>query len=635
MNFIYEYDVCSIIVVFTIIFSFFKTQILKTRLLKMFRLVLAFNILSTLFELIMVSFVNHADVMPIWIVYLVGCLYYIARVGVNWSFAFFIFYVIEEKRKVVLKTKKILYCIYFIQILIIISTPITNSVFYFDENLIYHHGNIYALLMGISLLYNLFCILLVVNFKRFLSKYQICTIILYGVAVLAVQFFQGKESSLLIYNFICTAFILFMYFTLENPSNYKDKEMDIFNRSAFLLTTNEKFLEEKKFRIIAFQIYGLKYLNKTIGYSNRDKLMKSISDLLLIACGKIPIFRLSRSKLAIIIPDDETLMNRYIGKIQFVFDAPFRIEEFRISLKVKLTNICCPDQTTSTDEAIDILESMLKKMEDFEAGAVLPAEKTILDKSTREHKIQQVLQDALQNDGLYIVYQPIYSLERKKFTTAEALVRIKSTDLGYIGPDEFIPIAEHNSLILQIGEVVFKKVCNFIIKEKIWEKGIEYIHVNLSVVQCMQEKLYAQLFEIMDSYGLDYKFINLEVTETSAIASSEILKSNMERMLARQINFSLDDFGSGFSNMNTLVEYPFKTIKLDKSIIDKAFEDEKVKIILINTIKMVKKLNMEIVAEGVETEEQLIELTKMGCNYIQGYYFSKPLPQNDFLELLK
>ena len=107
MNFIYEYDVCSIIVVLTIIFSFFKTQILQTRLLQQFRLVLAFNIISTLFELIMVSFVRHSGVLPLFIANLTGCIYYIARVGVNWSFAYFIFYVIEEKRKIVLKTKKV------------------------------------------------------------------------------------------------------------------------------------------------------------------------------------------------------------------------------------------------------------------------------------------------------------------------------------------------------------------------------------------------------------------------------------------------------------------------------------------------------------------------------------------------
>lgn len=635
MNFVYEYNICSLIVILTIVFSFFKTQSLKTRLLRMFKMVLAFNALSIVFELLSVIFIVHPHIIPNWLGYIIGCAHYICMMGIGWSFTYFIFYILEEKKKQIFKIKSVIHCYFFIQILIIITTPITHGIFYYDENGIYQHGNMLKLLVSFSFIYNAICIHLVGRYKKYLTKFQAFTIIVYCIGVIFTAYIQGQDWRYLLFNFSCTVVMLFTYFSLENPSNYKDKEMEIFNRSAFLLMVNEKLLDEKKFRVIAFQIYGLKYLSKTIGFVNRDKLMKRITDLLSIACNKLPIYRLSRSKLAIIVPDDEALMNKLIGKIQFVFDAPFRIEEFRISLKVRITNLCCPKQADSSDEAIDILENMLKKMEDLEPGSVLPAEKTILDKATREHKIQQLLQEALTNNGLYVVYQPIYSVELKRFTTAEALVRLSSTELGYIGPDEFIPIAEHNSLILQIGEVVFKKVCEFIIRERIWEKGIEYIHVNLSVLQCMQEKLYSELFQIMDSYGLDYKFINLEVTETSAIASSEILKSNMERLIEKQVRFSLDDFGSGFSNMNTLVEYPFKTIKLDKSIIDNAFDDEKAKIILTNTIKMLKKLNMEIVAEGVETEKQLNELQNMGCNYIQGYYFSKPLKQEEFLELLK
>lgn len=635
MNFLYEYNICALVVVLTIVFSFFKTQSLKTRFLNMFKIVLGFNALSTIFELISIVFIQHPNILPLWLSYVINCAHYIFMMGMGWSYTYFLYYIIEDKRKEVFSEKSVFHVFFVIQIIFIILTPITHGIFYFDENGLYQHGKYLPALMAFSFIFNLNCVRLVIKYKKYLTKFQVVTIICYCISILFVGIIQGKDWRYLFFNFACTAAILFTYFSLENPSNFKDKEMEVFNRTAFLLMVNEKLLEKKSFRIIAFQIYGLKYLNKTIGFANRDKLMKNITDILSIACNKIPIYRLSRSKLAIIVPDDEAVMNKYIGKIQFVFDAPFRIEEFRISLKTRITNLICPKQTDSADEAIDILENMLKRMEDLEPGSVLCAEKNVLDKATREHQIQQLLQDALTNDGLYVVYQPIYSVENKCFTTAEALVRLSSTELGYIGPDEFIPIAEHNSLILQIGEVVFKKVCQFIINEKIWEKGIEYIHVNLSVLQCMQEQLYSELFRIMDSYGLDYKYINLEVTETSAIASSETLKSNMEKLIEKDVMFSLDDFGSGFSNMNTLVEYPFKTIKLDKSIIDNAFDDEKAKIILTNTIKMLKKLDMEIVAEGVETEKQLNELQIMGCNYIQGYYFSKPLKQDEFLELLK
>ena len=193
---------------------------------------------------------------------------------------------------------------------------------------------------------------------------------------------------------------------------------------------------------------------------------------------------------------------------------------------VRITTLVCPEQAKDVDNAIDLIENMLQNLAEKENGTTAPADKDLLEKISREHTIAVILKTALKNKEFFVVYQPIYCVEKNEYTTAEALVRLKHKDFGFIRPDEFIPIAERCGLILEIGEFVFKSVCEFILHEKIWEKGIEYIHVNLSVIQCMQEKLHQQLFMIMDSYGLDYKYINLEVTETSAIASSEILKSN-------------------------------------------------------------------------------------------------------------
>ena len=449
-------------------------------------------------------------------------------------------------------------------------------------------------------------------------------------------YIQTFFPNLLIINFISAISLLLVYLSLDNPANYTEKEMGIFNRSAFLIAVNQKISSKKKTRIIGLQIFGLKYLDETIGILNKGQLFKMISDTLNITCGKkAMLFRLSESKIAIVLPNDEEKEKQILEKIKEIFQEPFVIEDFKIKLAVRITTLVCPDCVNDVDDTIDLIENMLKNIADKESGTVIPADRVFLEKTSREHAIEVILKNAVRNKDFFVVYQPIYSIQKDKFTTAEALVRLEDKKLGFIRPDEFIPIAEKCGLILEIGEFVFKTVCEFILSEQIWEKGIEYIHVNLSVIQCMQEHLHVQLCKIMDEYALDYKFINLEVTETTAIASSEILKSNMNKLIEKNITFSLDDFGTGFSNMSTLVEYPFHTIKIDKSIIDSAVKDVKAKTILLNTIKMVKELDMQIVAEGVETKEQAEELKKMGCDYIQGYFYSKPVSQEKFLELLK
>ena len=208
-------------------------------------------------------------------------------------------------------------------------------------------------------------------------------------------------------------------------------------------------------------------------------------------------------------------------------------------------------------------------------------------------------------------------------------------ELGFVSPDEFIPVAEKNGLIHMIGEFVFRSVCKFIINNKLWEKGIEYIHVNLSVIQCMQEKLYEQLLGIMDFYGLDYKYIELEVTETAAVVSSDTLMINMKQLMEKNMSFALDDYGMGYSNTTSILKYPFHTIKLDKSIVWAAMKDDKARKLLQHTIAMFRDMGIELVAEGVETKEMAAMLSKMKCDYLQGYLYSKPVKAEEFLKLLQ
>lgn len=165
--------------------------------------------------------------------------------------------------------------------------------------------------------------------------------------------------------------------------------------------------------------------------------------------------------------------------------------------------------------------------------------------------------------------------------------------------------------------------------------GIEYVQVNLSVVQCMQSDLVEQLLSIMDRYKVDPSFICLEVTETAAVYTPHIMEKNIKTLSDYGVKFALDDYGTGYSNMTYLLSLPFRFIKLEKEIVWECFKSEKAHIAIESTVAMIKKLNMQIVAEGIEDKHQLDTLLGMGCDFIQGYYFSKPVPEKDFIEVLK
>lgn len=147
----------------------------------------------------------------------------------------------------------------------------------------------------------------------------------------------------------------------------------------------------------------------------------------------------------------------------------------------------------------------------------------------------------------------------------------------------------------------------------------------------MKQNMASRILELIKRYELEPGQINLEITETAAMNSPEIVGVNMINLVDYGVNFSLDDYGSGYSNINYLVELPFNLIKVDKNIVWSSFENERAGIALESSISMIRKLDYKIVVEGVETREQADKLTEMGCEYLQGYYFSKPLPEHEFL----
>lgn len=248
--------------------------------------------------------------------------------------------------------------------------------------------------------------------------------------------------------------------------------------------------------------------------------------------------------------------------------------------------------------------------------------------------MDMILEKAFAENRFEVYYQPIYSIDSGKYNSAEALLRLNDDMYGYISPEIFIPAAEENGMIHKIGKFVLEEVCRFITGEKFKNLGLEYVEVNLSVIQCMSSELSEDVRAVMERYGVSNEQINLEITETAAAYAQTTMMDNINSLTDYGIAFSLDDFGTGYSNMKRIASMPFAIVKLDKTFADIDTDDKMMKVVK-NTISMVKDMNMKIVVEGVETEESLREFSNLGVDYIQGYYFSRPLPQDKFISEVK
>lgn len=252
----------------------------------------------------------------------------------------------------------------------------------------------------------------------------------------------------------------------------------------------------------------------------------------------------------------------------------------------------------------------------------------------RKKRTEQLLLEAMEKDWVEVFYQPIYSTKEHRFTSAEALVRIRDEEGNIVPPGEFIEVAEQNGMILKLGEMVFEKVCRFVKLNNIRQYGLHYIEINLSVVQCSYEQLAEDYISIMERYDIPSEFINLEITESASMEEKRILLNNMKSLMDYGVKFSLDDFGTGQSNLNYIVDMPVNIVKFDRDMINAYFENGKAKYVMDAAMHMVHGMNLEIVSEGIETKEQYETMEELGISYIQGYYFSKPLSEPQFLEFI-
>lgn len=214
-------------------------------------------------------------------------------------------------------------------------------------------------------------------------------------------------------------------------------------------------------------------------------------------------------------------------------------------------------------------------------------------------------------------------------------MRLKDPQLGFISPAIFMPIAERNGTILEIDRFVLDNVCDMIANADVRKYGLEYTEVNLSVVDCIQTNLADNVMGTLAKYGVDTGEINFEITETFEQGITAVMDENITELRKQGIAFSMDDFGTGYSNIVRIATMPVELFKLDKSIIQSAFDSEKSYMVMLNLIRIIKSLGKEIVAEGVETGEQARQLIKLGCDHIQGFFYARPMPKDQFVQFLK
>ncbi|MCM1524962.1 MAG: EAL domain-containing protein [Ruminococcus sp.] len=634
MNYICEFEMAALFVDMLLIVIFTMRHNFLNVTGKVYFSMLTFTCASAVFNLISVYTLANISSLPLWLNYLVNMIYLLTYGGCAVHFFVYVLCLTHADGKNPF-IRLIFFSSAFLISLLILTTPLTGWIITFENNE-YRHGPLFMSLYVIAFLLLTASAYLFFKYRRRLNLYQSFAIVLFVLAVIGAVIIQALWAELLIQNFVISLFMVLMCISLQNPDDYMDAETHCFNRTAFYEILKMHIKKGMPFQLVGLKVGGLEYVNSIHGIDKGNEIINNASIYFRNQFGKNRVFHITGNQYAVLLDSRSRIgAEEAAEKMAAYFSGSARAENADIQLTHSLCVLKYPEFEASLEDIVDALEYTLRAPAQSGKNEIIPVNAEALSEKRRQSKITHILDKAIRCNGFDIYYQPIRSTENGSFHSAEALVRLHDEEMGFISPEEFIPLSEKNGMIISIGEIVFRSVCRFLSENDITALGVDYIEVNLSPVQCVQEQLPHRLNEIMKEYGIDPKLINFEITETADSENKEMLLRNMNALIKSGSSFSSDDYGTGFSTAQYLITLPLKIVKIDKSILWSAMDSEDALTVLKYTARMLKELGKEIVVEGVETKEMEKLLCELGCDHLQGYLYSKPISEKDYIEFLK
>lgn len=512
-----------------------------------------------------------------------------------------------------------------------------SLLFVLDDNGVYRRLPLSNIGFSYIIIYFILDVLLVYKGRHTIPLRKQAVVYLYVLLAAVAVLLQLKFSSYVMTGFARSFVIMFMYLSLQNPDDYIDRVTGTGNESAFELQMNRYFEKDIHFTAIIILIKNYQAMEGLFGFDNLNKLLDEMGHYLVGACGRQNVFRTSFDTFSIIAVGTQGEIWNLCKTLNARFMGIWCEKDLDIIIDSGVIAIDYPEKFGSFEDFVSMKSYLIKTAREMERGSVLHPDKRMTAQYMHFAEIERSLALALATDTLSIAFQPVYSEKLKRANTAEALVRLYDSKIGSISPEEFIPMSEQNGSVVQLGKFVIEEVCRFIAKNILPhpEYGLECVNINVSAVQCMQPDLVDSVMPVIEKYRIPPGMISFEITEQATVTAPDMMLKHMKSFMEKGIRFVLDDYGSGNSNANYLVKYPFQKVKIDKELIWDYFNNGSAKIILTNQFNMIEKLGLPVVAEGIETSEQYREIRMLGVESFQGFYFAKPMGADDFVNYLK
>ncbi|WIM04929.1 MAG: EAL domain-containing protein [Candidatus Nitricoxidivorans perseverans] len=422
---------------------------------------------------------------------------------------------------------------------------------------------------------------------------------------------------------------------------YYDALTGLPNRSLFFKLVDQALVEAQRNRmhgaLLFIDLNRFKPINDTLGHSIGDLLLQQIGARLRASLrNEDVVARLGGDEFVVALFDIARREHAGIvaHKLLATFDAPFRIDGHELKLGAAIGISIYPQDGSDTETLLRLADIAMYRAKQSSQDSYAHYSREMNQKALDRLKIESGLRRAIENDELVLHYQPKVDIASGRITGAEALVRWRHPEQGMVPPGEFIPVAEESGLVVQVGAWVLDAACA---QANQWRKaGLPQtkLAVNLSARE-FAPALSQRMLAVLRHHHLPPEWLELEITESMLTNSTEGVIAMMHELANLGVNLSLDDFGTGFSSLSYLKRFPIDTLKIDRSFVTGIPDDANDCAIAGAIVSMAKQLRHRVIAEGVETAEQLAYLSSLGCDEFQGYLFSPPVPAEQFEAMLR
>lgn len=583
--------------------------------------VMATDIVSTL------ACINY-EILPIWLIYLLNEAYF-----VTFCFRAFMFFLLTA---IILKSsastgpvkRMISYIPAIILSLVVISAPWTHWFFYIDGSG-YHSGKLYNLLYTLFLAYMAGSFILIVKHRvRIRRRREFASVVWYNIILLLGIFIRYAFPKYLLMDTFCLLALIVIYLSFVNPDFFLEPRTWIFNSRALREYIGE-INNKKKFTVLELVIDNYFDFRDLYGARQMDQGIDLIGSYLEETFKNVMVFYDSNGRFSILSENDFDYVSIY-SSIKERFKHKWNTDDAELYLDVCGAIIHFGDRRISFENVISILSSGYDSAAKSDGDELIVMSSDEQIKITEMSEIKKILKYSIEHDKVKVFLQPIINSKTGKLEGAEALARLVDINGNIIRPDLFIPIAEKNGMINQLGNIVFEKTCKFIRDTNVDAMGLSWINVNLSPIQFMRSDIADRLVSYIKEYHIKPESIHLEITEETMVDEALLMKQ-MESLMAKGFSFALDDYGKGYSNIARLKKCPFINIKLDMSIV--CDYCSKPDALIPNVVETFQKLGFSITAEGIENEQMAKSMTDIGVTFLQGYHFSRPIPMEEFVKI--